>query len=334
MLDKVVDWLQNLKMDFSLWWGQSSTVIARGDYTPLLDISGFLGIIAFSVAVFTLTSPTYKIRQATAFIPFRPLFFGTLLVSAIITFVIEACILYGVRFPNFVNPNTINFLITTAIASLILYWMKICFIRPPRFSRFTAKQFLHQAYIHIANGSKEEILALAREIMREAPRLIRHTPRIKRHHFEDDKPVQLSALQTHAHYLNSLLSDTRFCDAVAKEIPSFPAHMVEIAVELKRYDAPIQLMVKRTVIAMLSNPGSALFVENEWLGQGFIGNTKPITRSIFGNWHLLEGFELGLDAPLDLDYPYARSWDTDTWRVYFGMAREYVRGLTSKGQAN
>jgi hypothetical protein len=110
--------------------------------------------------------------------------------------------------------------------------------------------------------------------------------------------------------------------------------MVQVAVELERYDAPIHLMVKRTVIAMLSNRGSALFVENEWLGQGFIGDTKPITRSIFGNWYLLEGYESGLEAPLDLDYPYARSWDTDTWRVYFGMAREYVQGLTSNGQAN
>ena len=108
------------------------------------------------------------------------------------------------------------------------------------------------------------MLALAHEIMRETPRLIRHTPRRKMHYFEDDKPVNLSALQTHADYLNSLLSDTRFCEVVAKEIPSFPAHMVEVAVELKRYDAPIHLMVRRFVIAMLSNPGSALFV-GVWL---------------------------------------------------------------------
>ncbi|MDU9006871.1 hypothetical protein [Sedimentitalea todarodis] len=321
-------------MNLSQWWDQNSAVVARADYTPLLDISGFLGILAFSVAVFTLTSPKFQIRQATAIISFRPLFFGTLLISAVITFAIEAGVLYGVRIPNFLSPNTINYLITAAIAILILYWMKICFISPPRFSQFTAKHFFQQTYVHIANGSKEEMLALAREIMREAPRLIRHTPRTKRHHFEDDKPVKLSSLQTHAHYLTALLSDTRFCDTVAKEIPSFPAHMVEVAIELERYDAPIQLMVKRTVIAMLNNPGSALFVENEWLGQGFIGNAKPISRAIFGNWYLLEGYEMGLEAPLDLDFPYARSWDTDTWRVYFGIAREYVRGLTSVRRAN
>ena len=321
-------------MGFNQWWDQSSHVMVRNDYTPLLDVSGILGILAFSVAVFTLTSPKFQIRQATAIIPFRPLFFGVLLVSTIVTLTIEACILYGLRVPNFLSPNTINYLITAAIALLILYWMKICFIRPPRFSRLTAERFFNQAYIHIANGSREEMLALARELMREAPRLIRHTPRLKRHHSEDDKPVKLSALQTHAHFLNALLSDTRFCDVVAKEIPSFPARMVEVAVELKRYDAPIHLMVKRTVIAMLGTPGSALFVENEWLDQGFTGNAKPITRSIFEHWYLLEAYELGLDAPLDLHYPYARSWDTDTWRVYFGMAREYVRGLALNGRAN
>lgn len=334
MWDELNNWFFSCWAVFSTWWDQNLIAVTRDDYAPLLDISGFLGILAFSVAVFTLTSPRFQIRQATAIIPFRPLFFSTLLVSAVISFSIEALIIYEVRFPNFLNPNTINYLIAATISALIIYWMKICFIQPPRFSKFTAKQFFKQTYVHIANGSREEMLAVAREIMREAPRLIHYTPRLKQHHFRNETPLKLSALQTHAYYLNSLLSDTRFCDAIAKEIPSFPAHMVEVAVELKRYDAPIQLMVKRTVIAMLSNPGSALFVENEWLNQGFIGNTKPITRSIFGNWHLLESYELGLEAPLDLNYPYARSWDTDTWRVYFGMAREYVRGLTSKGQAN
>ena len=331
LADGLIGWFRNAWAGLSQWWDQSLIAVTRDDYTPLLDISGFLGILAFSVAVFTLSSPKFQIRQATAIIPFRSLFFGALLVSAIITFVIEACIIYGVRIPKFFSPNTINYLITATIATLILYWMKICFIRPPRFSRFTAKHFFQQTYIHIANGSKEEMLALARELMREAPRLIRHTPRMKRLGVEDDKLVKVSALQTDAHYLILLLSDTRFCDAVAKEIPSFPAHMVEVAVKLERYDAPIHLMVKRTVIAMLGNPESALFVENEWLGQGFIGNIKPITRSIFGNWHFLERYETGLEAPLDLDYPFARSWDTDTWRVYLGMAREYIQGLTSEG---
>lgn len=334
MFDAVVSRISSWWSEVATWWFDSLTIVTRDDYAPLLDISGFLGILAFSVAVFTLTSARFQIRQATALLPFRPLFFVSLLVSGIITFAIEGFILYGVPIPESLDPNTINFLVTAAIALLIFYWMKICFIRPPRFTRFTARHFFQQTYVHIANGSKEEMLALAREIMREAPRLMRHTPRRKRHHFEDDRPVKLSAIQTHAHYLNGLLSDTRFCDVVAEEIPSFPAHMVEEAIKLERFDVPIHFMVRRTVLGMLSKPGSALFVENEWLGQGFIGDVKPITRAIFKNWHLLENYEMGLESPLDLDYPHARTWDTDTWRVYFGLAREYVRGLTSNERPN
>lgn len=178
------------------------------------------------------------------------------------------------------------------------------------------------------------MLALAREITREAERLIYHASPTKIRKTDNKNPVKTSALQSHAYKILSLLSDTRFCDAVGKEIPTFPAIMVGVAVSLKRYDAPIQLMVRRTVIAMLKNKESALFVENEWLGQGFIGNTKPITRAVFENWHFLEKHELGLESPLDLDYPYARTWDVDTWRVYFGMAREYIHGLTSTGHSN
>lgn len=334
MLDAFLSSISTYFSSLKTWWLDNLTTYTRSDYDPFLDVSGFLGILAFSVAVFTLSSPKFQIRQATAMVPFRAVFFGTLVLSGIITFAIEGLILYEIRIPLFLDPNTVNYLITTAIALLILYWMKVCFILPPRFSRFTAHRFFNQTYFHIENGSREEMLALARELMREAPRLIRHTPRLKRHPLDGEKSVKFSKLQTEAHFLNALLSDTRFCKAVAEEIPSFPAHMVEVAVEAERFDVPIHLMVKRTVVAMLSKPGSALMVENEWLGQGYIGEAKPITRSIFWNWHLLEGYELGLESPLDLGYPYARDWDRDTWRTYFGMARLYLGGLTSKGRAN
>ena len=167
--------------DLKTWWLENLTRFTRDDYDPFLDVGGFLGILAFSVAVFTLSSPKFQIRQATAMVPFRPVFFGTLVLSGILMFVIEGLILHGIRIPSFMNPNTVNYLITTVIALLILYWMKICFIIPPRFSRFTAHRFFRETRSYIENGSREEMLALARELMREAPRLIRHTPRRKRH---------------------------------------------------------------------------------------------------------------------------------------------------------
>lgn len=68
--------------------------------------------------------------------------------------------------------------------------------------------------------------------------------------------------------------------------------------------------------------------------QGYTGKVKPITRSIFRNWHKLEAYEGGCEAPLDLDYPHAHSWDTDTWMVYLGMAREYIRGLVASKDGN
>ncbi|WP_304881169.1 hypothetical protein [Pseudotabrizicola sp.] len=334
MIDDLLPQLSNWWGDLERWWRNSLTTVTRDDYTPFLDVSGFLGILAFSVAVFTLTSAKFQIRQATALVPLRPVFFVALITSGMITFLIEAFILYELKIPSFLNPNKINYFVSAVLSILILYWMCICFVRPPRFSRFTARRFFQQTYIHINNGGKDEMLALARELMREAPRLMRHAPQTKQHYFKNEEPITLSAVQTHAHFLLELLGDTRFCEMLASEIPSFPAHMVEEAINMKRYDVRIQLMVRRTVLAMLKRPNSALFVENEWLEQGFIGDAKPITRAIFKNWHYLESYERGLESPLDMSYPHARTWDTETWRVYFGLAREYVRGLVFQGRPN
>ncbi|MDE4099697.1 hypothetical protein [Phaeobacter gallaeciensis] len=330
MLDKLVNWWEAL----SQWWKQSLTIITQEDYSPLLDTNGFLGILAFSVAVFTLSSPKYQIRQATAIIPFRPFFFGVLIVSGFIIFALEAFVLYGLQIPKFLHPNAINYLTTSLIALLIFYWMKICFIRPPRFTRFTAHNFFHQTYSYIENGSREEMLAMAREIMREIPRIVQHMPRRDRFRREDDEAVKFTTVQAYSNDLLLLLSDTRFCDAVAEDVPSFPAHLVEQVVRLKRYDAPIHLIIRRIVIALLNKPGSALHVENEWLGQGLMGEVKPITRAVFSNWHLLESWEAGMESPLDLGYPQAEYWDHETWRVYFELAREYVRGVTKSGHSN
>ncbi len=300
----------------------------------MLDTSGFLGIIAFAVAVFTLSGPKFQFRQATAILPFRALFFVTLVISAMATFLVEACVMYGIRSPAFVDPNTVNLVIAAVIAVLVLYWMKICFIWPPRFSRYTAQKFFQQTFLYITNGSREELLVLARELMREIPRLISHSPVRKNVPFNDNEPPELTRLESYTNDLFLLLSDPRFCDVVAEEIPTFPAYLSEEMVRLERFDAPAHLVIRRIVISLLAKPGSALFVENEWLDQGYTGEVKPITRAIFGNWHKLERYAGGVESPLDLYYPYARSWDTDTWNVYFGLAREYVRGLTSSKYRN
>ena len=260
------------------------------------------------------------------------MFFVTLIGSSMVTFTIEAFVMYGVKFPAFVNPNTVNFMIAAVIAVLVLYWMKISFIWPPRFTRYTAPKFFQEAFLYITNGSREELLVLARALMVEFPRLIFYSSIRISTRFDDEEQSKLTEAEKYAHDLFLLLSNPRFCDVVAEEIPTFPAHLVEEMVHLERFDAPAHLVIRRIVISLLSKPNSALFVENEWLGRGYTDEVNPITQSIFRNWHRLEVYEGGFESPLNLSYPYARNWDTDTWRVYFGLAIEYIRGLTSSAQ--
>ncbi len=224
----------------------------------------------------------------------------------------------------------INLFIAIAIAGLIYYWMKVCFLKPPKFGRFTARNFFKQTFRIIADGNKEELLALAQELMREIPRIVARCPIRQRRVSHDESESSITDVEALAHDLLFLLSDSRFCNLVAEELPTFPAYLVEQTVQFRQFDIPAPLIIRKMVIALLSNRKSALFVENEWLSQGYIGQVKPITKSIFFNWSKIEKLERGVDSPLDMQYPYAQTWDRDTWRVYFGAALQYLNGLVEE----
>jgi hypothetical protein len=235
-----LDQLSNYWTTICKWWIEGLHLVSRDEYTPILDTTGFLGIIAFSIALFTLSGPKFQFRQATALLPLRQLFFAILFGSALATFLTEAFVLYGVKFPAFIDPNTVNFLIAVLIAFLVLYWMLISFIRSPRFSRYTAPNFFHQTFIFITNGSREELLGLAHELMGAIPRLVANSPSQRSSHLPDEEQSKVTKVESYAHDLMYLLSDPRFCDVIAEEVPTFAAYLVEEMVRQKKYDAPGQ----------------------------------------------------------------------------------------------
>lgn len=314
------------------WWHENSQVLESVDYIPIVGVESFLTILAFSVAVFALAGPKYQLRQSIAFFPVKRLFFWTLVCTGFLTLFAEAAILHKWRLPSFLPINSLNLFLAGWISLIAIYWMRVCFLSPPRYGRMTASHFFLEAFRSIGNGTQEEMLALARELMPNFDRIIKAYPRVKEHLPPEQKQTQkVTRFEAYSYQMISLLSDVRFCELVARELPSFPAMLVERLVELKRYDTMASLVIRRMVIALISNKNSALFVENEWLAQGYFGKTKPITNSIMFNWPRFENIGRHGNSPLDLSYPYAEKWDLVTWQVYFGMAKEYLAGLRESG---
>lgn len=310
------------------WWRDSAVVIAPEGYSPVLDVGGFLTILAFSLAVFTLEQPKYRLRQAMALLPIKNVLFWTLVVFGSFTFLIETAIRFGWSLPWPIDPNTINLFLAGWVALLAIYWMLICFLRPPRYGRWTARRFFEESFRGIVNGTEDEMLTLARELSRELDRIIVNCPTFNARRPGDERQeIHLTNLQNYTYQIFGLLEDLRFCEIVAREVPSFPAKLVERLVEMKRFDTPAPNIIRRIVVAMLSNKRSALFVENERLSRGFMGQAKPITRSIFRNWSKFEISGYRCNSPLDLSYPQAREWDAEVWRIYFEMARQYLAGI-------
>lgn len=315
------------------WWLESLAAVPETEYQPALDIGGFLTVSAFSVAIYTLSSPKYQIRLNTAPIPFKSILFMTLLLSGFTVISSELIVRLSIRVPRFLDLNLINFLIAVSLTGLILYWLKVCFYRPPKYGSKTAKRFRQIAFSYIINGSEEEMFAFAGETMREMGRIIEHCPSLKPGTGEDKDVAERSDVEQSTLELIYLLADSRFCDLITEKLPSFPAHLMDTLVAQKRYELPTAVIIKRFVVAFLSNKNSAIHIENEWLSNSYVGQVKPITWSIFGSWHLFERLETGLDSPLDFRFRYNLEWDTETWRTYFGCCLVYIEGLIRSSES-
>lgn len=323
MKDKFFPFVRDWVYSINEWWQVSSKIIRKDDYDPVLDFSGLIAILAFALAIYTLEQPKYRIRQATAIIPIKNTLFCMLVVFGFILFLIEAAIRFEWQIYWIIEPNAINLAFAACIAILTAYWMMICFLRPQKYNFWTAPRFFDESFRGIINGTEQEILALANELLRELDKLIAHYP--KKASIYDG----MTKTEEYTYDIFELIEDPRFCQIVAKNMPSFPAHFVDLLVKGSRFDTPAPAIIRRIVIAMLSDKKSALFVENEWLASGYTGLNKPITKSIFRNWSKFESSSMQWSSPLDLSYPHAQEWDADGWRVYFGMAAEYINGIDS-----
>lgn len=333
ILDTLAEKFQQIIFDLINWWHSTLRTINPSDYIPTLDFGGYLTVLVFSVAVYTLSGPTYRIRISTAILPFNKIFFWVLFLSGVILILLESIVYFSIKVPYFVSPYIINLVVASLLMITIMYWLKVSFLAPPKYGRCTAAKFRQAIFLNILNGSRDEILALAREIMREMHNLIILSPKQIHTPVSGDVMPKYTKLEDTTYDIFLLLADSRFCTIVAEDLPAFPAHMVQAAIELKRPDAPISLITRRIVVAFMSSKRSALHIENEWLSSSYMGTMKPITQEIFYNWHSIEIYNYsGVESPLDLHYPYASEWDVDTWRTYLGISEVYIHGLLEAGK--
>jgi hypothetical protein len=272
--------------------------------TPQSSVFGFaeyLAALALMFVVLAVSDFRYRLRLIIAPINIMAISFAVSFSIGFLLLIIDMWIINKWLVPSILKDLSnlklllaLIFLITTCYASCI------AFIIPPRFSKWNAKKAFEILKFYVARGNAEQLTVVADWMALSAGRIVNFAA--SRTH--ENISLGGSTKTTHkdyAAYTLSLLGDRKLCRQMVETSTWTIAEFFQVA--SKHIDARLPLIQFASNIGteLVINPRSALYFEDDGYASGFLGFTKPITRSVYGNFELVEALGSSGRSPLDID---------------------------------
>lgn len=86
--------------------------------------------------------------------------------------------------------------------------------------------------------------------------------------------------------------------------------------ELKQYPGAISQFASNVSTEAILNKDSILYHEDHGYHSGFFGYVRPFSRTVYGDYRLVEALGSNNHSPLDVDLKVRRSWDAEQVQAY------------------
>jgi hypothetical protein len=171
---------------------------------------------------------------------------------------------------------------------------------------------------------------LADELGRSAHALVEECPDLP----EDAEMRHLAftratEAQQHATHVLGLIANRKFCRAIVVDAPTTAIFLFDSASRQRKYRVPMATFAKNVSSEAIANTDSNLYHETEPFDAGLLGQMKPFSEAIYGDFWLVEGLGRSFGSPLDIDYQIQRAWTAVHWAAYARVTlivlRSYIR---------
>jgi len=113
-----------------------------------------------------------------------------------------------------------------------------------------------------------------------------------------------------------LIGNRKLCRYIVNTSPGTAIALFSAMEKQKKYDTPISQFSKNIITEALSNKDSILYHEDAGYYSGLLGYLKPFSRTIFGNYPLVEALASKNGSPLDVHHELTRNWDASQLSAY------------------
>lgn len=308
----------------------------KSDVPRIFGFAEFISALALLVITYTLVDVRYRFRLAIAPSPLYPLTFGVIGLIGVESLLTEVWLAQGWWLPKteFLTRTIWQGYFGLLFLVTFMTWVWYAYIRPPIYGRRNFQQYAQELYRIIVKGADGELTVIADELRRSAKSLVTFAPSTPRRYGPPDEgagaKVQLSDVNGYAHAVLRLIANRKLCRHIVGSSPTTAIVFFQEASDAKKYHLALGTFAKNIVAEAIANHDSILYHEADAFSSGLLGQLKPFSQAVFGDYALLEGLSEQFGSPLDISYEDYWEWSAREWKAYSQVAITAIGAYLSK----
>lgn len=290
---------------------------------PANEVFGFgefIGAVALLIVFFQIVDIRYRFRLAVLPRFFRQTVLVSIAFIGLGTLTMELWLREGwltLRSP--ITPGMWEVIFALLFLATFVSLTYFTFIRPPVFNKRNAERFARALYRIIVKGDDAELAVVADELSRSSSNLISLCAAHEERRKSATTPGAL------AYDILRMIANRKFCRHVVASAQSTAIALFEDITEFERYDVPIGPFCTAVSIESIENKDSILYHETQEFASDFIGDIKPWTKTIYGDYRMIQA--MGHRSPLEIPlWSSGSRWDADRWSAYTRIVLAILRG--------
>ena len=212
------------------------------DAERVFGFTEFITAFALLTLVYAASDPRARFRAATATLRLPSLIFYASAFIGFCTLFIDVWFSQKLPVPRVLSNQVYwQAAFGALFVSLILAWIWITYVRPPRFNRLNAFNFARALYTRLLQGDDESLAIVAGELARSARSIIAHAPeRTPRWARDANEPKsKYTRIQRYAHDILLLLAHRKLCRQIVALSPGTAMAFFDEVSRQSKYHLPI-----------------------------------------------------------------------------------------------
>lgn len=280
----------------------------------IFGFSEFLASLALLVVVFTVTDIRYKFRISIAPVHLYKITFFVIALAGLISLITDiwSSAKWWVLDTNFEIKITIQAVLGLSFLICFMLWIYYAFLAPPIFGERNSEKYFNALYKYIVKGIESELAIVCDELSRSANSLIK---------FAGDGEKRVTGTANDILYL---IGNRNFCRVLVATSPQTAAYLFFATTRYNKYRIPLHQFSANISQEAINNKNSIIYHEDDGYHSGFLGHFQDWSKTIYGNYLLVEELNRGHLSPLNFSYKCFMKFDSEQWEAYFRGAIIYL----------